>query len=35
MYDPFQVKVMYPTPGVSNQWKEAINNDEIWCEEVV
>ena len=29
MYDPFQVKVMLRTPGMSNQWKLPINNDEI------
>ena len=34
MYNPFQVKVMYHTPGMSNQWKWPINN-EIWYEEVV
>ena len=30
MYDPFQVKVMHCTPGLSNQWKWSINNNEIW-----
>ena len=34
MYNPFQVKVMHHTPGMSNQWKWPINNDEIWYEKV-
>ena len=29
MYDPFQVKVMHHTPGISNQWKWPIYNNEI------
>ena len=32
---PFQVKVMHCTPGMSNQLKWPINNDEIWYEKVV
>ena len=33
MYDPFQVKVMHCTLGISNQWKWPINR-EIWYEKV-
>ena len=33
MYDPFQVKVMHCTLGISNQWKWPINK-EIWYEKV-
>ena len=35
MYDPFHVKIMHHTPGMSNQWKWPINNNEIWHEKVV
>ena len=35
MYDPFQIKVMHHTPGMSNQWKWSINNDEILYEKIV
>ena len=35
MNDPFQVKLMHQTPGMSNQWKWPINNNEICYEKVV
>ena len=35
MYDLSQVKVMNRRPGMSNQWKWPINNNEIWFEKVI
>ena len=30
MYDPLQIKVMHRTPGMLNQSKWPIHNNEIW-----
>ena len=35
MYDPFQLKVMHHTSGMSNRWKWPINMIGIWYEKVL